>query len=290
MQIFIDGEFYPENEAKVSVFDHGLLYGDGVFEGIRFYNGKVFRLEDHIERLYKSAAAICMVIPMDRPAMTEALLETIRRNELQDGYIRLVVTRGKGNLGLSPEHCPKPKVIIIAAKITLYPEESYANGLKVVTCATRRIAHGALSPMVKSLNYLNNIMAKIEATHAGAGEGLMLNEQGYVAECTGDNIFVITGGQIFTPPISSGALAGVTREVAIQIARDMGIEVSEPLMTRYDIYTADECFLTGTAAEIIPAVELDKRPIGTGKPGPVTKAMIEKFRELTRTEGAPIYQ
>ena len=288
MHIYIDGEFYPESEAKVSVFDHGLLYGDGVFEGIRFYDGRVFRLEEHIGRLYKSAAAICMTIPLDRAAMTEALLETIRRNGLQDGYIRLVVTRGKGNLGLSPEHCPKPTVIIIAAKITLYPPESYENGLKVVTCSTRRIAHGALSPMVKSLNYLNNIMAKIEATHAGAGEGLMLNEQGMVAECTGDNIFTVSGGRIFTPPISSGALEGVTREVAIVIAREMGIEVTEPQMTRYDIYTADECFLTGTAAEIIPAVEFDRRPIGDGKPGPVTRRLIARYRELTRTEGTAI--
>jgi branched-chain amino acid aminotransferase len=289
MQIYIDGVFYPESEAKVSVFDHGLLYGDGVFEGIRFYNGNVFRLEEHIERLYKSAAAIHMVIPLDRAGMTEALLETIRRNDLKDGYIRLVVTRGKGNLGLSPEHCPKPSVIIIAAKITLYPAESYEKGLKVVTCSTRRIAHGALSPMVKSLNYLNNIMAKIEATHAGAGEGLMLNEQGLVAECTGDNIFIISNGAITTPPISSGALAGVTRAVAIQIAGELGLKVSEPQMTRYDIYTADECFLTGTAAEIIPAVELDKRPIGGGKPGPITQKLISRFRELTQTEGTPIY-
>ena len=289
MQIYIDGTFFPESEAKVSVFDHGLLYGDGVFEGIRFYSGRVFRLEEHIERLYKSAAAICLVIPMDRKALTEALLETIRRNDLRDGYIRLVVTRGKGNLGLSPEHCPKPTIIIISAKITLYPEESYEKGLKVITCSTRRIAHGALSPMVKSLNYLNNIMAKIEATHAGAGEGLMLNEQGLVAECTGDNTFLVTKGQITTPPISSGALAGVTREVAIQIAEEFGIDVTEPQMTRYDIYTADECFLTGTAAEIIPAVELDKRPIGNGKPGPVTRRLIERFRELTQSEGTPIF-
>lgn len=290
MQIYIDGSYYPESEAKVSVFDHGLLYGDGVFEGIRFYNGRVFRLEDHIGRLYKSAAAIRMRIPMDQSSMTEALLETIRRNELSDGYVRLIVTRGKGNLGLSPEHCPKPTVIIIAAKITLYPEESYRKGLKVVTCATRRIAHGALSPMVKSLNYLNNIMAKIEATHAGAGEGLMLNEQGFVSECTGDNIFIVSDGLISTPPISSGALAGVTRAVAIRIADEFGFEVTESQMTRYDIYTADECFLTGTAAEIIPAVELDHRPIGDGKPGPVTRRLIARFHELTATEGTPIFQ
>jgi branched-chain amino acid aminotransferase len=289
MQIYIDGAYYPESEAKVSVFDHGLLYGDGVFEGIRFYNGRVFRLEEHIGRLYKSAAAIRMRIPLDQQAMTEALLETIRRNGLHDGYVRLVVTRGKGNLGLSPEHCPVPTVIIIAAKITLYPEESYRNGLKVVTCATRRIAHGALSPTVKSLNYLNNIMAKIEATHAGAGEGLMLNEQGFVSECTGDNVFIVSDGMISTPPISSGALAGVTRAVAIGIADELGIEVSEPQMTRYDIYTADECFLTGTAAEIIPAVELDSRPIGDGRPGPVTRRLIERFHQLTASEGTPIF-
>ena len=289
MQIYIDGSFYPESEANISVFDHGLLYGDGVFEGIRFYNGKVFRLEEHIERLYKSAAAINLNLPLDRASLTEALLQTIRHNELRDGYVRLVVTRGKGDLGLSPWNCPKPTVIIIAAKITLYPEESYQHGLKVVTCATRRIAHGALSPMVKSLNYLNNIMAKIEASHAGAGEGLMLNEQGLVAECTGDNIFLVSGGKITTPPISSGALAGVTRAVAIRIAAELGVDVSEPQVTRYDIYTADECFLTGTAAEIIPAVELDNRPIGGGKPGPITKRFIERFRELTQTEGTPIF-
>ena len=289
MQIYIDGTFYPESEAKISVFDHGLLYGDGVFEGIRFYNGRVFRLAEHITRLYKSAEAICLNIPLDRDALTGALLETIRRNDLRDGYIRLVVSRGKGNLGLSPEHCPTPTIIIIAAKITLYPGESYEKGLKIVTCATRRMAHGALSPMVKSLNYLNNIMAKIEATHAGAGEGLMLNEQGLVAECTGDNIFLVSDGLVNTPPISSGALAGVTRAVAIQIADELGIEFSETEMTRYDIYTADECFLTGTAAEIIPAVELDKRPIGAGKPGPVTRRLIARFRELTQTKGEPIY-
>ena len=288
MQIYIDGGFYPESEAKVSVFDHGLLYGDGVFEGIRFYSNKVFRLEQHMERLYKSAAAIGLTIPLDHASLTEALLETIRRNELTDGYVRLVVTRGKGDLGLSPWNCPKPSIIIIAAKITLYPAESYEKGLKVVTCATRRIAHGALSPMVKSLNYLNNIMAKIEASHAGAGEGLMLNEQGLVAECTGDNIFIVSGGRITTPPISSGALAGVTRAVAIDIAREFGIQVFEPQITRYDIYTADECFLTGTAAEIIPAVELDSRPIGNGKPGPMTQRFIARFHELTLTEGTPI--
>jgi len=216
-------------------------------------------------------------------------LDTIRFNELRDGYVRLVVTRGSGDLGLNPNLCPKATVFIIASKITLYSEDKYVNGLDVVTCATRRIPHGALSPMVKSLNYLNNIMAKIEAQIAGAGEGLMLNEQGFVSECTGDNIFTIKNGVIYTPPISSGALAGVTRNVVFEIAAEMGISIQEPNMTRYDIYTADECFLTGTAAEVIPAVKLDTRPIGDGTPGPLTKKLIARFRELTVTTGEPIY-
>ena len=289
MKIYLDGEFYDKENAKISVFDHGLLYGDGVFEGIRFYGGKVFRLEEHMNRLYDSAKAICLTVSLDKAALTEAVLETIRQNELQDGYVRLVVTRGSGDLGLNPALCPKATVFVIASKITLYPEEMYRNGLSVATCATRRIPHGALSPMVKSLNYLNNIMAKIEAQQAGAGEGLMLNEQGYVAECTGDNIFIVKNGRLFTPPISSGALAGVTRAVVFEIAAELGIPISEPEMTRYDIYTADECFLTGTAAEVIPAVKLDNRPIGDGKPGPITARFIARFRELTATTGTAIY-
>ena len=290
MKIYIDGEFYDKANAKISVFDHGLLYGDGVFVGIRFYGGRVFRLKEHIDRLYDSARAICLNVGMDKVAMTEAVLETIRLNQLQDGYVRLVVTRGDGDLGLNPQLCPKATVIVIASKITLYSQEKYEKGLDVVTCATRRIPHGALSPMVKSLNYLNNVMAKIEAQNAGAGEGLMLNEQGYVSECTGDNIFVVKNGVISTPPISSGALAGVTRAVDFEMAAEAGIQIREPLMTRYDIYTADECFLTGTAAEIIPAVKLDTRPIGSGEPGPVTKRFIQRFRELTASEGEPIYK
>jgi branched-chain amino acid aminotransferase len=289
MKIYIDGEFYDKENAKISVFDHGLLYGDGVFEGIRFYNGRVFRLDEHIDRLFDSARAICLKVGLDKTAMTKAVLKTIRLNELRDGYVRLVVTRGSGDLGLNPNLCPKATVFIIASKITLYSEDKYVNGLDVVTCATRRIPHGALSPMVKSLNYLNNIMAKIEAQIAGAGEGLMLNEQGFVSECTGDNIFTIKNGAIYTPPISSGALAGVTRNVVFEIAAEMGISIQEPNMTRYDIYTADECFLTGTAAEVIPAVKLDTRPIGDGTPGPLTKKLIARFRELTVTTGEPIY-
>ena len=289
MKIYIDGEFHDKENAKISVFDHGLLYGDGVFEGIRFYNGRVFRLDEHIDRLFDSARAIALNIGMDKSAVIEATLETIRQNNLQDGYIRLVVTRGVGDLGLNPMLCPKASLFIIASKITLYSADKYENGLDVVTCATRRIPHGALSPMVKSLNYLNNVMAKIEAQNAGAGEGLMLNEQGFVSECTGDNIFIIKNGVITTPPISAGALAGVTRSVVFDLAAEFGIPIHEPMMTRYDIFTADECFLTGTAAEIIPAVKLDTRLIGDGKPGPITRRLITRFRELTASTGTPIY-
>jgi len=289
MKIYIDGEFYTKENAKISVFDHGLLYGDGVFEGIRFYDGRVFRLGEHMDRLFDSARAICLEIGLTKPEVTEVVLATIRENALQDGYVRLVVTRGSGDLGLNPLLCPKATIFVIASKITLYPEEQYKNGLMVVTCSTRRIPHGALSPMVKSLNYLNNVLAKIEAQQAGAGEGLMLNEQGYVAECTGDNIFIVKNGHIFTPPVSSGALAGVTRGVVFELAQEFGLTISEPQMTRYDIFTADECFLTGTAAEIIPAVKLDNRVIGDGKPGPVTQRMITRFRELTASEGTVIY-
>jgi len=288
MKIYIDGQLYEKEDAKISVFDHGLLYGDGVFEGIRFYDRRVFRLEEHIDRLFDSAQAICLKIPLTREEVIRATIDTIKANELNDGYVRLVVTRGSGDLGLDPSHCPKATVIIIASKITLYPQEMYENGLGVVTCATRRIPHGALSPMVKSLNYLNNVLAKIEAANAGAGEGLMLNEHGYVAECTGDNIFIVKRGKIYTPPISSGALAGVTRAVVFEMAREAGIEISEPDMTRYDIFTADECFLTGTAAELIPVVSLDRRTIGDGKPGPVTKRLMTRFHELTQSSGTVI--
>ena len=289
MKIYVDGEYYGKEEAKISVFDHGLLYGDGVFEGIRFYQDRVFRLTEHIDRLYDSAKAICLKIPLERSGLIEAVLDTIRQNELHDGYVRLVVTRGSGDLGLNPSLCPRATVFIIASRITLYPEEMYRNGLSVVTCATRRIPHGALSPMVKSLNYLNNVLAKIEAQQAGAGEGLMLNEQGFVAECTGDNIFTVKRGEIFTPPISSGALAGITRQVVFEIAAELGVRITEPAMTRYDIFTADECFLTGTAAEVIPVVTLDSRTIGDGVPGPITRKLMQRFHQLTETTGTAIY-
>lgn len=287
MKIYIDGEFFDQSTAKISVFDHGLLYGDGVFEGIRYYNGRVFKLDEHIRRLFDSARAIALEIPMSAEEMAKAVLRTIRENEMQDGYVRLLVTRGVGTLGLSPFTCKRPAVVIIAAKIALYPEECYTRGLKLITCATRRPAPASLSPQVKSLNYLNNVMAKVEAIQAGAEEGLMLNEQGYVAECTGDNIFIVKDGRILTPPITAGALGGITRAAIFEIGAALGIEVLEQQMTRYEIFTADECFLTGSAAEVVPVVTLDERKIGDCRPGPVTLRVIEAFREMTRNTGTP---
>lgn len=288
-KIYIDGKFYSESNAKVSVFDHGLLYGDGIFEGIRFYNGRVFRLEQHLERLWNSARSICLSIPMSRQEMTEALLETIRQNHLRDGYIRLVITRGVGNLGLNPEQCKNPSVIIIVATIALYHEDFYRKGLNIVTVATRRSNPASLNPAVKSLNYLNNVMARIEANLAGADEALMLNDAGNVAECTADNVFIIKHGQIFTPPIVAGALQGITRSVVFDIAAEFDLKVIEADFTRHDIFVADECFLTGTAAEIIPVVKADGRVIGHGKPGPITTRIIARFREMTQKTGTPIF-
>src|ERR1700730_10631811 len=287
--IYIDGKFFAESDAKISVFDHGLLYGDGIFEGIRFYNGRVFRLEEHLDRLWDSARSICVEVPMSQRAMTEALLETIRQNDLRDGYIRLIVTRGVGNLGLNPEQCKTPSVIIITAQIALYSEEMYRKGLTVVTVPTRRTNPSALNPAVKSLNYLNNVMARIEANQANADEALMLNDEGNVAECTADNVFIVKRGQIFTPPITAGALRGITRSVVFEIAAETGIRVIEADITRHDVFVADEAFLTGTAAEIIALVKSDGRPIGTGKPGPITMRMIARFREMTKETGTPIY-
>jgi branched-chain amino acid aminotransferase len=289
LTIFLDGEFVAEEDAKVSVFDHGLLYGDGIFEGIRFYNGGVFRLHEHLERLWDSARSICLEIPMSRSEMTEAVLETIRKNDLRDGYIRLLVTRGVGNLGLNPAQCKQPSVIIIATTIVLYPAEMYQRGLTVVTVATRRTGPGALNPAVKSLNYLNNVMARIEANLSGADEALMLNDQGCVAECTADNIFVIKRGEIFTPPITAGALRGITRAVVFEIAAELGIKISETYISRHDVFIADECLLSGTAAEVIPVIKADGRQIGTGKPGPISLRMIALFREISREGGTPIY-
>src|SRR5712672_2327129 len=288
-KIYIDGKFCSEADAKVSVFDHGLLYGDGIFEGIRFYNGGVFRLEQHLDRLWDSARSICLDLPMSRSEMTEGVLETIRKNDLRDGYIRLIVTRGVGNLGLNPTQCKRPSVIIIATTIALYSKEMYQNGLTVVTVATRRTGPGALNPAVKSLNYLNTVMARIEANLAEADEALMLNDQGCIAECTADNIFVIKRDEIFTPPITAGALRGITRSVVFEIAAELGIKISEADITRHDVFIADEAFLTGTAAEIIPVVKADGRPIGNGKPGPITARTIARFREMKRETGTPIF-
>ena len=289
-QVYFDGELFDEADAKISVFDHGLLYGDGVFEGIRFYRGRVFKLKAHIDRLYDSAKAIQLSISYSREKMTEAVMETIRANKLQDGYVRLLVTRGKGSLGLNPFLCPQASVIVIASTIALYDEEKYQQGLTVVTCGTRRPAPAALSPSVKSLNYLNNIMAKIEAIGAGAEEGVMLNEQGFVAECTGDNIFIVKEGKIYTPPVTAGGLNGITRRVVMDLAREEGFELLEQDLTRYELYTADEFFLSGTAAEVVPVATYDGRTIGTdGKPGPITLRLMEFFQELTRTTGVPIY-
>ena len=288
-KIYIDGKYFEEADAKVSVFDHGLLYGDGVFEGIRFYNGRVFRLQEHMERLWDSARSICLDIPMSRPEMDEALLETIRRNDLRDGYVRLVVTRGIGNLGLNPIHCKRPSVIIIVSTISLYPEQVYRKGLTVVTVPTRRMSPATLNPAIKSLNYLNNVLARIEANLASADEALMLNDAGNVAECTADNVFIIKRGQIMTPPITAGALRGITRSVVFEIAAEFGIKISEPEITRHDLYIADEAFLTGTAAEVIPMINVDGRIIGAGKPGPITARIMARFRELTGETGTPIF-
>lgn len=288
MKIWLDETLVDEKDAKISVFDHGLLYGDGVFEGIRFYNGRVFRLEEHIRRLFDSARAIVLQMPWTLEQVMQFTVDTIKANELKDGYVRLVVTRGTGGLGLNPYLCDKPSMFIIASTISLYPEEYYSHGLAIITCATRRPAPAALMPQVKSLNYLNNVMAKVEAIQAGAMEAVMLNEQGYVSECTGDNIFLLKDGTLLTPPVADGALDGVTRRVILELADKLGIPWKEQTMTRYDIFIADECFLTGTAAEVIPVIELDRRPIGDGKPGPWTGKLIEAFRALANSTGTPI--
>jgi branched-chain amino acid aminotransferase len=267
-----------------------LLYGDGVFEGIRAYNGRVFKLTEHIDRLFYSAKAILLNLPMTRAELAKAVVETCRRNKLRDGYIRLVVTRGVGTLGLNPHTCKRPSVIIIAGKIQLYPEELYKRGLELITVPTTRNLHSALNPAIKSLNYLNNILAKIEAINGGCEEAVMLNAEGFVAECTGDNIFIVKGKQLLTPPLAAGALYGITRQTVIDLAHDAGLEVSEPNLTRYDLFNADECFLTGTGAEVIAAVKIDGRVIGDGQPGPVTQGLIRQYHELTQSSGEPIYR
>ncbi|HBG16593.1 MAG TPA: branched-chain amino acid aminotransferase [Firmicutes bacterium] len=289
LEIYIDGQFYPKNEAKVSVFDHGLLYGDGIFEGTRAYNGRIFQFDEHINRLFDSAKAIALEIPMSKEEVKTAHLETLRRNKLTDAYIRTVVTRGVGDLGLDPRKCAKATVIIIADRISLYPQELYEQGLKIITVPTRRNLPETVNPMIKSLNYLNNILAKIEANLSGASEAIMLNQEGYVAECTGDNIFIVKGKTIATPAVSFGALKGITRGVVMKLASEMGLEVRETALTRYDVYVADECFLTGTAAEVIPVVEVDGRKIATGAPGVYSKKLKEAFHQYAMENGTPIY-
>jgi len=290
MKIYIDGKYYDERTAKISVFDHGLLYGDGIFEGIRAYNGRVFKLKEHIDRLFYSAKSILLDIPISHAQVTAAVLETCRRNKLRDGYIRLVVTRGIGTLGLNPNRCKNPAVIIIADKIQLYPEQLYRKGMEIITVPTVRNLHSALNPAIKSLNYLNNILAKIEANNSGCEEAILLNAEGFVAECTGDNVFIIKEGQLFTPPLSAGALYGITRRVVLDLAAEEGLKVSEPNLTRYDLFNADECFLTGTGAELVPVVKIDGRPIGSGKPGPLTQRLVSQYHALTKVSGEPIYE
>ncbi|MCR9292544.1 MAG: branched-chain-amino-acid transaminase [bacterium] len=284
LEVYINGSFYPKQEAKISVYDHGLLYGDGVFEGMRAYGGRIFRLQQHLDRLYESARAILLEIPMGSQDLADAVLETLRRNQLQDAYIRLVVTRGAGTLGLDPDRTSDPQIIIIADKISLYPDEYYQNGLEIVTASTIRNHPAALSPRIKSLNYLNNIMAKIEGKLAGCAEALMLNHKGEVAECTGDNIFIVRRGRLLTPPIDAGILEGITRNAVIELASSEGISVQELSFTRHDIFVAEECFLTGSAAEVIPVIKLDRRPIGNGQVGPITKQLIQAFHGLVRSE------
>ncbi len=296
-QIYIDGNLLPREEAKISVFDHGLLYGDGIFEGIRSYNGRVFKLEEHIDRLYNSAKAIMLKLPWTKQEIIEAILFTLRANQLQDAYIRLIITRGIGDLGLDPRKCPCPSIIIIADKIVLYPEEFYRNGLEIVSVATRKNIPDALNPAIKSLNYLNNVLAKIESTNANAMEAIMLNLDGYVTEATGMNVFIVKTydkdseykAVLITPPTWVGILKGITREMVMDLAISHNIKVKEDVITRYDLYTADECFLTGTAAEIVPVIKIDGRIISDGRPGKITQKLLKEFHNITKDEGTPIY-
>ncbi|GIN73958.1 branched chain amino acid aminotransferase [Bacillus sp. J14TS2] len=287
--IFLNGEFVKKEAAVVSVYDHGFLYGDGIFEGIRAYSGNIFRLDEHLTRLYDSAKSIMLTIPYSKEEMTNIVVKTLRQNELNDGYIRLVVSRGVGDLGLNPYTCEKPTVLVIAEPLRIYPKELYETGLEIITVATRRNRSDALSPMVKSLNYLNNVLVKIEASLAGVSEALMLNDQGYVAEGSADNIFIVKDGKLKTPPGYVGALVGITRNAIMELAQAKGYEMIEGIFTRHEVYTADEVFLTGTAAEVIPVTKVDGRIVGDGKPGPVTRDLSESFRESTVTDGVKIH-
>lgn len=283
LKVYVNGKLVDKDEAAISVYDHGLLYGDGVFEGIRSYGGKVFRLQEHLDRLWYSAKAIWLEIPISKDQMGAAIEETLTQNGIEDGYIRVVVTRGCGTLGLDPDKCSDPQVIIITDYISLYPDEVYEKGLEIITVSTARNHPAALNPRIKSLNYLNNILAKIEGKQAGCVEALMLNHKGEVAECTGDNIFLARNGALLTPPNDAGILEGITRAAVIELARQAGIEVCEVALTKHDVYIADECFLTGTAAEVVPVVKVDSRTIGDGTPGPITRKLADSFHKLTRS-------
>ncbi len=287
--VYINGELVPKEEAKVSVFDHGFLYGDGVFEGIRVYDGRVFKLDEHVDRLYDSARAIMLEIPMSKDEMKEAIIETVRANGLRDAYIRVVVSRGEGDLGLDPEKCPEPNVVIIVEPMDPLYGDLYEKGIRVITSSVRRIPPESLDPKIKSCNYLNNILAKIQANLAGVEEAIMLDHEGYVAEGTGDNIFVVENGEVFTPPDDT-VLRGITRQTVMEICEELGIPVAEKRITLGELYAADEVFLTGTAAEVAPVREVDGRKIGDECPGPVTRRIMERFRELTETEGVPVFE
>lgn len=286
---YVNGTFVPKEDAKVSVYDHGYLYGDGVFEGLRVYNGHIFRLEAHLDRLFDSARYLMLEIPLSREALVEAILETVRRNGLRDAYIRPVISRGVGDLGLDPRKCKTPTVVIIVDTIQLYPKEAYERGLRAITATTRKVRPDALSPQAKTLNYLNNILARIEANLAGVDEAIMLTSDGYVSECSADNLFVVHGGEVWTPPAYLGILKGITRDTVMGLARQLGIAMQERVFTLHDIYTADECFLSGTGAEVGPVVEVDGRRIAAGVPGPISQRLIRAFRELVQREGTPVY-
>ncbi|WP_206879745.1 branched-chain-amino-acid transaminase [Alicyclobacillus mali (ex Roth et al. 2021)] len=287
-QVFLDGEFISSDAASVSVFDHGLLYGDGVFEGIRAYDGTVFRLKQHMDRLYRSAKSILLDIPYAKDELTDLVCETVRRNHLTSAYIRLVVTRGSGDLGLNPYNCAKARVFIIAEQLLMFPKALYEQGIQAITAATRRMRSDVLNPKIKSLNYLNNILIKMEAMNAGANEAIVLNHEGYVVEGSGENIFIVRDGVLFTPPAYLGALEGITRQAVIDLAPSLGLEVKEEPFTQHDVYVADEVFLTGTAAEIVPVVGVDRRVVGEGVPGPLTKRVHAAFQDIVRADGVRI--
>lgn len=287
---YVDGRFVPKEEASVSVYDHGFLYGDGVFEGIRVYGGRVFKLDEHVRRLYESAKSILLEIPIPPEEMKRLILEAVRRNGLQDAYVRPIVTRGRGDLGIDPRKCGRPTVVVIVDQIQLYPERAYREGLRMITATHRKSPSDSLNPRIKSLNYLNQILARLEANLAGADEALMLNHEGYVCECSADNVFVVRSGEVWTPPAHLGILRGVTRDAVLELSRDLGIPAFERTFTLHDVYTADEVFLTGTGAEIGPVVWVDGRVIGSGKPGPVTLRLLQAYRELAAREGTPVYE